>query len=214
MRMRPKKNRESRLAAVSDLFAVYGENGIIDIKSSFGREGRIKAEIGCGKGRYILAAAKREPESLFLAFEKVPDVAMMAMEKVASAGLRNVRFCVCDAKDIASVLPPDCIETLFLNFSDPWPRARNAKRRLTSPGFLEAYKGLLSDGGRIIFKTDNIGLFEYSLGTFADAGYILSDVCFDLHGDPLLSKDNIMTEYEEKFSSQGYKINYLAASLK
>ena len=102
---------------------------------------------------------------------------------------------------------------LYLNFSDPWPKKRNAKRRLTSPLFLERYKTILAPGGRIFFKTDNRPLFDYSLETFAASGYTLENVCFDLHGSPMAA-ENIMTEYERNFSAKGFAINYLEAFLK
>lgn len=214
MRMRPKKNRITRLENVKELFAVTDENGKIDIPASFGEEMEISIEIGCGKGRFICGKAERHPDKSFIAFERVTDVNMMAMEKAFAAGLTNVRFHNGDAKELASLLPPHSVETLYLNFSDPWPKKRNAKRRLTSPAFLEMYKGLLASDAVIYFKTDNIGLFEYSLETFVECGYTLANVCYDLHNDEVLSKDNIKTEYEEKFSEKGFTINYLEARLK
>ena len=214
MRMRPKKNRISRLENVKELFAVTDENGRIDVASAFGEEAEISIEIGCGKGRFICGKAERYPDECFIAFERVTDVNMMAMEKAFAAGLSNVRFHNGDAKELGTLLAPHSVKAIYLNFSDPWPKKRNAKRRLTSPTFLEMYKGLLATDAVIYFKTDNIGLFEYSLETFAECGYTLSNVCYDLHNDMILSKDNIQTEYEEKFSEKGFKINYLEARLK
>jgi len=214
MRMRPKKNRVSRLENVKELFAVTDENGKIDIKESFGEDCNISIEIGCGKGRFICGKAVQMPDENFIAFERVPDVNMMAMEKAFAAGIQNVRFCNGDAKELSEILPAGRINAIYLNFSDPWPKKRNAKRRLTSPTFLEMYKGLLAPGAVIYFKTDNIGLFEYSLETFTACGYTLSNVCYDLHNDEILSKDNIQTEYEEKFSEKGFTINYLEARVK
>lgn len=214
MRMRPKKNRVTRLENVKELFAVTDDGGKIDIPASFGEDTSISIEIGCGKGRFICGKAERNPDKKFIAFERVADVNMMAMEKAFAAGLTNVRFHNGDAKELCNLLPPHSVDTVYLNFSDPWPKKRNAKRRLTSPLFLEMYKGLLAPDAVIYFKTDNIGLFEYSLETFAECGYTLSNVCYDLHNDGVLSANNIQTEYEEKFSEKGFTINYLEARLK
>lgn len=212
--MRPKKNRATRLENVKELFALTTEDGKIDIPASFGEESNISIEIGCGKGRFICGKAVQFPDENFIAFERVTDVNMMAMEKAFASGLTNVRFHNGDAKELCNLLPPHSVNTIYLNFSDPWPKKRNAKRRLTSPLFLEMYKGLLAPDAVIYFKTDNIGLFEYSLETFTECGYTLSNVCYDLHNDAVLSANNIQTEYEEKFSEKGFTINYLEARLK
>lgn len=212
--MRPKKNRATRLENVKELFAITTEDGKIDIPASFGEESNISIEIGCGKGRFICGKAVQFPDENFIAFERVTDVNMMAMEKAFASGLTNVRFHNGDAKELCNLLPPHSVNTIYLNFSDPWPKKRNAKRRLTSPLFLEMYKGLLAPDAVIYFKTDNIGLFEYSLETFTECGYTLSNVCYDLHNDAVLSANNIQTEYEEKFSEKGFTINYLEARLK
>ena len=211
MRMRPKKNRDKRMDLVKDLFAVLDENGYLNIKNSFGTDGLIDLEIGCGKGAFILGMSDKNPGSLFIAAELVPDVLMMAMEKIHRSGKQNVRFLHLNAENVDSVIPAESVRNLYLNFSDPWPKKRNAKRRLTSPTFLERYKKILAPGGKIYFKTDNKGLFDYSLETFTECGYTVTDVCFDLHGDPVFSKDNIETEYEKNFSAKGFLINRLTA---
>ena len=213
MRMRPKKNRAKRMDRVSSLFAQCNADGRVDIAATFGAERRISLEIGCGKGAFIKELSAREPQNCFIAAELVPDVLMMAMEKAFEAQLPNLRFLHCNAETIDSVIPAASVGTLYLNFSDPWPKKRNAKRRLTSPAFLERYKRILAPGGMIIFKTDNKGLFDYSLETFTQCGYAVTDVCFDLHGDPVLSKENIETEYEKNFSAKGFLINRLVAVL-
>ena len=214
MRMRPKKNRDKRMDLVKDLFAVLDENGYLNIKNSFGTDGLIDLEIGCGKGAFILGMSDKNPGSLFIAAELVPDVLMMAMEKIHRSGKQNVRFLQLNAENVDSVIPAGSVRSLYLNFSDPWPKKRNAKRRLTSPTFLERYKKILAPGGKIYFKTDNKPLFDYSLETFSSCGYKITDVCFDLHGDPVFSKDNIETEYEKNFSAKGFLINCLTAFLK
>ena len=211
MRMRPKKNRDARLEKVDYLFASIGEDGFIDIENTFGKNGVISLEIGCGKGAFVLGKAQKEPGELFIAAELVRDIIMMAMEKIAASGIGNVRFLNVNAENIDSAIPSGSVDSLYLNFSDPWPKKRNAKRRLTAPAFLERYKKILAPGGKIYFKTDNKGLFDYSLESFVANGFTVTDVCFDLHGDPVLSKDNVETEYEKNFSAKGFLINCLTA---
>lgn len=219
MRMRPKKNREIRAQKVSHLLAKTNENGMIDITSTFNKENdvnqfqnKLYVEIGCGKGSFVTELSRRNPEVNILAVEVVADVMMMAMEKADREGCKNIAFFGENAEKADVFLPEKSVDSLFLNFSDPWPRKKNAKRRLTSPLFLERYKKVLKDGARIYFKTDNIGLFEYSLETFNQCGFTLENVCFDLHASEL-NENNIMTEYEKNFSAQGFKINYLEAYL-
>ncbi len=209
MRMRPKKNRDARLKKVEDLFAIT-KGDAIDIDASFDKKRPLWLEIGCGKGAFATQMSARNPEVNYLAFEKVIDVMMMAMEKADREGCGNLRFYNCDAENICTILEGVKLDRIFINFCDPWPKKRNAKRRLTSPLFLERYKSLLADGARIFFKTDNRLLFDYSLETFAECGYTVENVCFDLHASPM-NEDNIQTEYEKNFSGKGFTINYLEA---
>lgn len=212
MRMRTKKNREARLKKVEDLFAVLdGEK--IDISKSFDKKRPLWLEIGCGKGAFASQMSARNDDVNYLAFEKVIDVMMMAMEKAVRDGCGNLRFYNGDAENILALLEGEKLERIFINFCDPWPKKRNAKRRLTSPLFLEKYKQLLDEGARIYFKTDNRDLFDYSLETFAECGYTLENVCFDLHSSPM-NEFNIETEYEKNFSEKGFTINYLEAYIK
>lgn len=213
MRMRPKKNRVPRLEAVSGYFAFADENGVIDIEKSFPeKKERLLLELGCGKGTFASVLSKRETDANIIAVERVPDVILMAMEKAEREDCTNLRFANFDITEILEKLPEKCADAVYINFCDPWPRKKNAKRRLTSPLFLERYKKILKDGARIYFKTDNIGLFEYSLETFPANGFVLENVCFDLHSDKL-NENNIVTEYEKNFSEKGFKINYLEAYL-
>lgn len=212
MRMRTKKNREARLKKVEDLFAVLdGEK--IDISKSFDKKRPLWLEIGCGKGAFATQMSARNDDVNYLAFEKVIDVMMMAMEKAVRDGCGNLRFYNGDAENLLALLEGEKLERIFINFCDPWPKKRNAKRRLTSPLFLEKYKQLLDEGARIYFKTDNRDLFDYSLETFAECGYTLENVCFDLHSSPM-NEFNIETEYEKNFSEKGFTINYLEAYIK
>ena len=214
MRMRPKKNRDKRMEKVNRLFVIQNEDGIVDIESSFENKGELILEIGCGKGAFINGLSEQYPDKRLLAVELVPDVLMMAMEKADREERKNICFLNANAENIADIIPQGSVSRLYLNFSDPWPKKRNAKRRLTSPLFLEKYKKILAPKGKIFFKTDNKGLFDYSLESFVENGYVVSDVCFDLHGDSVFSKDNIETEYEKNFSAKGFLINRLVAEVR
>ena len=212
MRMRPKKNREPRLKKVENFFAaVDGET--IDIDASFDKKGPLWLEIGCGKGAFAEQMSLRHPDVNYLAVEKVIDVLLMAMEKASKSGCSNLKFCNCDVQNICVLLNGTKVDRMFINFCDPWPKKRNAKRRLTSPLFLEMYKTILKENARIFFKTDNTDLFAYSLEQFAKCGYTLENVCTDLHAS-VLNDENIETEYEKNFSEKGVKIKYLEAYIK
>jgi len=213
MRMRPKKNRDKRMEKVEGLFITLDENGVAVIDKSYNVDGELFLEIGCGKGAFITGLSKQFPDKKLLAVELVPDVLMMAMEKAEREDVKNVRFLRANAENIADIIPANSVDRLYLNFSDPWPKKRNAKRRLTSPLFLDRYKKILAPKGKIFFKTDNKGLFDYSLESFVSNGYKISDICFDLHSDTVFSKDNIETEYEKNFSAKGFLINSLVAEV-
>ena len=213
MRMRPKKNRDKRMQKVEHLFVQQNENGVVDIEKSFLFDSELYLEIGCGKGAFIIGLSEQYPDKRLLAVELVPDVLMMAMEKAEREGTKNVCFLNANAENIADIIPEGSVSRLYLNFSDPWPKKRNAKRRLTSSLFLEKYKKILAPKGKIFFKTDNKGLFDYSLESFVANGFKVSDVCFDLHSDRIFNKDNIETEYEKNFSEKGFLINCLTAEV-
>ncbi|MBQ4648833.1 MAG: tRNA (guanosine(46)-N7)-methyltransferase TrmB [Clostridia bacterium] len=209
MRMRAKKNREERLQKVEHMLCVVNED-VIDIDSSFNDKRPLWVELGCGKGAFATQMSARHPEVNYLAFEKVRDVMLMAMEKADREGCGNLKFYDGDAENICTLLGENKISALFINFCDPWSKKRYAKRRLTSPIFLEKYKKVLAENARIFFKTDNRELFDYSLETFTEAGFTLDNVCFDLHNSPM-NETNIPTEYEKNFSAKGFTINYLEA---
>lgn len=209
MRMRAKKNREERLQKVEHMLCVVNED-IIDIDSSFDDKRPLWVELGCGKGAFATQMSARHSEVNYLAFEKVRDVMLMAMEKADREGCGNLKFYNGDAENICTLLGENKINALFINFCDPWSKKRYAKRRLTSPIFLEKYKKVLAENARIFFKTDNRELFDYSLETFTEAGFTLDNVCFDLHNSPM-NETNIPTEYEKNFSAKGFTINYLEA---
>ena len=163
----------------------------------------VRLELGCGKGRFTVETAKAEPEVLFVAVERVADAMVMAMERAEEAGLSNVYFIDADARGLDGWFAPGEVSRVYLNFSDPWPSNRQAKRRLTHPDFLRLYAKVLSPGGEIHFKTDNQDLFAWSLFQFPKAGYALEQVTRDLHAHGV---NGVMTDYEEKFYREGKPI--------
>ena len=148
----------------------------------------------------------KNPDVNFLAIERVHDVLVMAAEKIKNSGLTNVKVCCCDAKELTEYFEPKSIDRIYLNFSDPWPKARHEKRRLTYRTFLAIYKKILKKDGAIHFKTDNRGLFDFSLEEFKEFGMRMEKLTFDLHNSEYMD-GNVMTEYEKRFSSMGVPIN-------
>ncbi len=166
-------------------------------------------EVGMGKGRFIIENALRYPDICFIGVEMYESVMIKAIKKLEEMGderPENLKFIRMDALNIRDYLPKESVDRLYLNFSDPWPKNRHAKRRLVSDRFLLLFKDILKRGSTIEFKTDNKDLFEFALEEYEGAGYELLYSTFDLHSDDEAMKDNIMTEYEEKFSSKGNPI--------
>ena len=168
----------------------------------------LRLELGCGKGRFTCGQALAEPDALLLALEKVPDAMVVAMERVTEQGIPNVRFLDRDAGLLGEIFAPGEVDRLYINFCDPWPKSRDAKLRLTAPGFLRLYADVLPEGGEIWFKTDNAPLFDWSIERFTEEGWALDRVTHDLHADGPVG---IMTDYEAKFFEQGVRINRLVA---
>ena len=164
----------------------------------------LRVEVGCGKGKFTVETAAQEPDVLLIAIEKVPDALVLAMESAMRMGLHNVFFVSLDADRIDEFFADDEIDLLYINFCDPWPRKKNAKRRLTYHTFLEKYKKVLKLGGQIHFKTDNAKLFEFSLEEFALCDLEVHCVTRNLHENGPVG---IMTSYEEKFYNLGTPIN-------
>ena len=158
----------------------------------------IHIEIGCGKGQFISTLADRNKDINYIAIEKFDSVLLRCLEKVLDMDLNNLKLCVLDAQMLSNYFTKDEIDRIYLNFSDPWPKKHHAKRRLTSPLFLEEYKKVLPKTGEIFFKTDNRGLFEYSLESISNNGYSISNISLDLHKDIEKYPDNITTEFEDK----------------
>jgi len=171
----------------------------------FGSERPIHVELGTGKGDFITGMAKRWPAIHFIGIEYEEEILYYAAKKVREQSLTNIRLLPFDSNHIDELFAPNEIARLYINFCDPWPKKRHAKRRLTDSRLLAKYKTVLTKGGAIFFKTDNERLFEYSLNQFAANGFVLANVSLDLHyyGQQV---DNVMTEYEKKFSAQGMKI--------
>ncbi len=171
----------------------------------FANDNPIYLEIGTGKGNFIIEQAKKNPNINFIGIEKYDSVLVRALEKIGDIEIPNLRFIRMDAKDITEVFEHE-ISRIYLNFSDPWPKDRHAKRRLTSEEFLKRYDHIFIDKKDIEFKTDNRKLFEYSVISLTNYNYRIEELSLDLHQD---ASDNIMTEYEEKFSSKGQVIYYI-----
>lgn len=178
--------------------------------SVFGNNNPIHLEIGMGKGKFLLNMAKKYPNINFVGVEKYTGVLARAIAKITKEELPNLRVVNIDAIELNKVFANE-IDTIYLNFSDPWPKKRHAKRRLTSEDFLKVYDEIFKHQNIIIQKTDNVGLFESSVVSLSLYGYKIEDISLDLNNRDI---DNVLTEYEEKFTSMGIKINYLYATKK
>ena len=176
----------------------------------FGNKNPIEIEVGMGKGRFIMELAQSHPKLHFIGIERYSSVLLRALQKRQQLDLSNIFFLCVDAKNLDQFFAPGEVSRIYLNFSDPWPKDRHAKRRLTSPQFLTVYQKILAPDGTVEFKTDNRGLFEYSLESIPAAGWQITEQTFDLHHSPMAS-GNVMTEYEEKFASEGKPICKLIA---
>ena len=161
-------------------------------------------EVGCGKGKFTAETAQANPQVLLIAVERCREAMVVAMEKAKAMGLKNVFFIDMDVAGMEEIFQKDEIDRLFINFPDPWPRKKNAKRRLTHRGFLYKYCRTVRPGGEIHFKTDNAPLFEFSVEEFAACGLQVNNLTRDLHKDGIVG---IMTGYEEKFHALGTPIN-------
>lgn len=223
MRMRHKKNLESRLEGVSDNLLIVRneslnfndaveEKHILDMQEIFGNDNPVYLEIGCGKGQFGCTFAKKNPDVNIICVEKVKNVIVLACEMAKEQELKNIYFINCAAEYLQSYLQAGAFEGIFLNFSCPYPKKSYASHRLTSERFLNIYKTLLKENAPICQKTDNMHFFEWSIESFSKNGYELSNISLDLHNSDF--EGNIVTEYEEKFSSQGFPIYRLEARVK
>lgn len=175
-------------------------------KEIFGNDHPLRIEIGMGKGKFIHTLAAQNPDINYIGIEKYSSVLLRALQKMEAEPLANLLFIRMDAEDIAEVFEQEEVERIYLNFSDPWPKDRHAKRRLPSREFLAKYNQFLKKDGVLEFKTDNKDLFDFALEELSPAGWEALQVTHDLHHDAEMIEGNVMTEYEEKFSSKGNPI--------
>lgn len=212
MRVRRKPGAYEALASKKPYFIENPENYKGKWQDVFGNDKPIHAEFGGGKGRFIVGMAKLHPEINYLMVDVVPEVALKAAERMEEEGPDNVKLILMDLATLSDVFAENELNRIYLNFSDPWPKRRHHRRRLTYRRFLEKYKHVLDAEGWIHFKTDNKRLFEFSLNEFAETDLIMRNISLDLHHN--LKIENVMTEYEEKFSSMGHPIYRVEAKFR
>ena len=220
--MRRKKHIDERLEKCSDMLHIY-ESDVrdyslsdpdvkqLDLKQLFPNGGKIELEVGCGKGGFITELARRNPDVNYIAVEKCDNVIVLACEKAREMGLKNIFFVSTYAEYLLRLLPENSIDNIYLNFSCPFPKSGQAVHRLTHSRFLDIYAKLLKNGGEICQKTDSMKLFEFSLEQFSSCGWLIKNVSLDLHNSRF-NENNIETEYEHKFSEQGFPIYRLEAA--
>ena len=222
MRMHRKKNLDERIDASSDYLIIMKndslnykdavkENHIIELAEFYKNGNPVYLEIGSGKGQFGCEFAKRNPDKNILCIERNRNVLILAIDKAREEGLNNIRFICGTAEYLPSYLDENSVEEIYLNFSCPFPKNRHEAHRLTNPRFLEIYKRVLKPDGVICQKTDNMHFFEYSIEQFSNCGFRLSNISLDLHHSDF--EGNIVTEYENKFASQGFPIYRLEARM-
>lgn len=209
MRLRNNPNALKQLMEHDDIFVAKPQLLKGKWREHFGNDNRIAAELGMGRGRFISTHAHNDPDSNFIGIDVKDEVVLDAMERVARLKLKNLALIVSNIADIEEIFAPGELDTLFINFSDPWPKARHAKRRLTNRLFLDKYKNVLKPGGDIIFKTDSRELFDFSLKEFSECGFELLSITYDLQSEN--DPTNVVTEYENRFMKKGILINRLIA---
>ena len=192
--------------AASDLVIKEAESLKGKWREYWGNDKEIHIEVGMGKGKFMMGMAKANPHINYIGIEMYSSVLYRAVQKLELEPLENLKFLLLDAKDIANVFEKGEVDRIYLNFSDPWPKDRHAKRRLPSRQFLARFDQILKDGGVIEFKTDNKDLFAFAEEEVEPAGWKILKITYDLHNDEKMCEGNIMTEYEEKFSSMGNPI--------
>lgn len=224
MRMRKKKHLEKRIqdceknlliprTAEPDFSKAEQTKNYLQPTAFFGRKAPLVLEIGCGKGGFICELAKRNNDINFIAVEKVPNVIVSAAEKAKAEKIDNIMFVCTSAEYLPSYIEPESVDRLYLNFSCPFPKKKYACHRLTAQNFLKIYKKLLKKEAEIHFKTDNMGLFEFSIEQMSDFGMSLKNVTLDLHNSEF-AEQNIITEYESRFIAEGLPIYRLEATFK
>lgn len=210
MRPRKKKHGSERILACSRFLIEDPRTLMNDPCAPFSKKRPVCLEIGCGKGSFATGLSSARSDINLIAMEKISDVAVTALEKTAETENDrddNLRFIIGDAKLLPEYFPEHSIDTIYINFCDPWPKKGHAKRRLTHRGFLEIYRKLLKEDGMLIFKTDNAGLFDFSMEEFSEFGLDIIWHTRDLHSETNdIAKNNIVTEYERNFSAKGFNI--------
>lgn len=213
--MHKKCHLEERLSACGDICTVADlsdknmkraaqSHEYLDFEKIFKNGNPVCLEIGCGKGKFICETAAKNARLNFIAVEKISNVLIEALERAKAEGLENVYFLNCAAEVLEKYVPNGAIEKIYLNFSNPLPKEGYKKQRLTHPRFLEIYKRLLRNGGKIIQKTDDESFFDFSLESFAAVGLEAEEICRDLAAQPV--EGDVETEHERKFKEQGKKI--------
>lgn len=208
MRMKKKKNIDKRIANCEDVMIFNPTEYKGNWHEYFDNQNDIHIEIGCGKGRFILEHARRNPNVNFIAIEREENALIIATERALDLELNNLVFLNFDALKLCDIFNNNEIQRIYLNFSDPWPQRKHEHRRLTHSIFINIYNQVLAEFGQIHFKTDNQHLFEFSLEQLTKCGWRLQNLSLDLHKTKL---NNIMTEYEERFSNAGFRINRVEA---
>ncbi|MBQ3378761.1 MAG: tRNA (guanosine(46)-N7)-methyltransferase TrmB [Clostridia bacterium] len=212
MRMRKKKNLGPRFERCEDLLIDEPARYKGRFSELFSRSAPLYLEIGAGKGAFLRKMCARENRDFnYIALEKVPEALIMAMEKAKAENIADVKFISQDAAELSEIFADGEVSKIFLNFSDPWPKSRQAKRRLTHESFLKQYETILAPEGEIIFKTDNPRLFEFSLCEFSKCGFILKELTLDLHNSKY-AEGNCTTEYEDRFTALGQPIYRVIAA--
>lgn len=212
MRLRNVKNASSLLAAHPEWLILDAETHRGSWGETFGNDHPIHLEIGCGKGRFLTEMARQHPEINFLGMEKFDSVIVRALQKLLRDPLPNLRLLRADAVTLESLFAAGEIQTLYLNFSDPWPKPSHSRRRLTSPEFIARYRKILPVGSPLYFKTDNFPLFSFSMKSFVDSGLAIDRISLDLHRESDIP--NIESEFESRFVAMGKPIFYLKAAIK
>lgn len=208
MRQRKVKNVEERLAAFSEFSVADGKKAKGNWKNIFGNENEIYMELGCGKGQFSLKQAELHPDRNYIAVEGQETVLLRALEKADIAKLPNIKFMQAFMQDVTEYFDEDELSGIYLNFSDPWPKERHAKRRLTHTRFLKGYEKVIKNSGIVEFKTDNDALFEFTIGEIKANDFEILEYSRDIHNSAFPSKD-ITTEYEDKFKGVNKTINYV-----
>lgn len=204
MRVRKRKGAEDYIASHPQTVILQPEDAKGKWSAIFGNDNPIHIEVGSGKGGFISGMALKNPDINYIGIDIQLSVLSYALDKVLDSGAPNVKLLRVDGSSLTNYFEPGEVAMMYLNFSDPWPKTKHEKRRLTYKSFLETYEAILPSGGEIHFKTDNRGLFEYSLASFSQYGMTLKQVWLDLHDSDY--EGNVMTEYEEKFSKKGQPI--------